>query len=83
VSYQTPWDRLSLKLEYEGNDYKHEPKDNVIKQDSPINFGAVFKVADSVDVSAAWERGNTAMFGIVPHQFRQPQGAGQDLRSDA
>ena len=67
MSYQTPWDRLSLKLEYEGNDYKHEPKDNVIKQDSPINFGAVFKVADSVDISAAWERGNTAMFGVTFH----------------
>ncbi|MFJ2712980.1 YjbH domain-containing protein [Pseudomonas sp. NPDC087346] len=67
VSYQTPWDRLSLKLEYEGNDYKHEPKDNVIKQDSPINFGAMFKVTDSLDVSAAWERGNTAMFGLTFH----------------
>ncbi|MCU0121277.1 YjbH domain-containing protein [Pseudomonas sp. B2M1-30] len=67
VSYQTPWDRLSLKLEYEGNDYKHEPKDNVIEQDSPINLGAVFKVTDSIDVSAAWERGNTAMFGVTFH----------------
>jgi len=67
VSYQTPWDRLSLKLEYEGNDYKHEPKDNVIKQDSPINLGAVFKVTDSLDVSAAWERGNTAMFSVTFH----------------
>jgi len=67
VSYQTPWDRLSLKLEYEGNDYRHEPKDNEIKQDSPINLGAVFRVTDSIDVSAAWERGNTAMFGITFH----------------
>ena len=67
VSYQTPWDRLSLKLEYEGNDYKHEPKDNIIKQDSPINLGAVFKVTDSLDLSAAWERGNTAMFGVTFH----------------
>ncbi|NUU34848.1 YjbH domain-containing protein [Pseudomonas sp. C2B4] len=67
VSYQTPWDPLSLKLEYEGNDYKNEPKDNAIKQDSPINIGAVFKLTDSVDLSAAWERGNTAMFGITLH----------------
>ena len=67
VTYQTPWDRLSLKLEYEGNDYKSEPKDNVIQQDSPINLGAVFKVTDSLDVSAAWERGNTAMFGLTFH----------------
>ena len=67
VTYQTPWEPLSLKLEYEGNDYKNEPKDNVIKQDSPINLGAVFKLTDSVDLSAGWERGNTAMFGITLH----------------
>ncbi|MHC8387372.1 YjbH domain-containing protein [Pseudomonas sp. MDT2-39-1] len=67
VTYQTPWDPLSLKLEYEGNDYKNEPKDNAIKQDSPINIGAVFKLSDSVDLSAGWERGNTAMFGITLH----------------
>ncbi|MGF6329994.1 hypothetical protein ABH909_002872 [Pseudomonas sp. BS3782 TE3695] len=67
VAYQTPWAPLSLKLEYEGNDYKNEPKDNDIKQDSPINVGAVFKLTDSIDLSAAWERGNTAMFGITLH----------------
>jgi hypothetical protein len=67
VTYQTPWEPLSLKLEYEGNDYKNEPKDNVIKQDSPINLGAVFKLTDSVDLSAGWKRGNTAMFGITLH----------------
>ena len=67
VTYQTPWEPLSLKLEYEGNDYKNEPKDNRIKQDSPINIGAVFKLTDSVDLSAGWERGNTAMFGITLH----------------
>jgi len=67
VSYQTPWAPLSLKVEYEGNDYKNEPLDNVIKQDSPINIGAVYKLTDSVDFSAAWERGNTAMFGITVH----------------
>ncbi|MHC8285310.1 YjbH domain-containing protein [Pseudomonas sp. XS1P51] len=67
VTYQTPWEPLSLKLEYEGNDYKNEPLDNPIKQDSPINIGAVFKLTDSVDLSAGWERGNTAMLGITLH----------------
>jgi hypothetical protein len=67
VSYQTPWAPLSLKVEYEGNDYKNEPLDNVIKQDTPINIGAVYKLTDSIDLSAAWERGNTAMFGITLH----------------
>lgn len=67
IAYQTPWEPLSLKLEYEGNDYKNEPLDNPIKQDLPINVGVVYKLADSVDLSAAWERGNTAMFGITLH----------------
>ncbi|WPX17013.1 YjbH domain-containing protein [Pseudomonas sp. 10S4] len=67
VAYQTPWKPLSLKLEYEGNDYKNEPLDNPIKQDLPINIGVVYKLADSIDLSAAWERGNTAMFGITLH----------------
>ncbi|MGY2288721.1 YjbH domain-containing protein [Pseudomonas sp. SDO528_S397] len=67
VTYQTPYAPLSLKLEYEGNDYKSEPLNNPLKQDSPINIGVVYKLGDSVDLSAAWERGNTAMFGITLH----------------
>ncbi|MCY1393802.1 Exopolysaccharide biosynthesis protein YbjH [compost metagenome] len=67
VTYQTPWEPLSLKLEYEGNDYKHEPQNNNQEQDTPVNLGAVFKLTDSVDLHAAWERGNTAMFGITIH----------------
>ncbi|MDF3932272.1 YjbH domain-containing protein [Pseudomonas citronellolis] len=67
VLWQTPWERLSLKLEYDGNDYRHEPLDNPQPQDSPLNFGAVFKAADAVDLSVGWERGNTAMFGITLH----------------
>lgn len=67
VTYQTPWAPLSLKLEYEGNNYQHEPQNNNQKQDTPVNVGAVFKLTDSVDFSAAYERGNTAMFGITIH----------------
>lgn len=67
VSYQTPWAPLSLKLEFDGNDYKHEPQNNNLKQDSPINIGAVYKLNDSVDLIAGWERGNTALFGITLH----------------
>jgi hypothetical protein len=67
IAYQTPWAPLSLKLEYEGNDYQHEPRDNNQHQDTPINLGLVYKLADSVDLTAGWERGNTAMFGITLH----------------
>lgn len=71
ISYQTPWAPLSLKIEYEGNDYKNEYQrtrpEQMLKQDSPINIGAVYKLSDSVDLTAGWERGNTAMFGITLH----------------
>lgn len=67
IAYQTPREPLRLKIEYEGNDYKNEPLDNPLKQDLPINVGVVYKLADSVDLSAGWERGNTAMFGITLH----------------
>lgn len=67
VTYQTPWEPLSLKFEYEGNDYQHEPQNNNQVQDSPVNLGLVFKANDWIDLHAAWERGNTAMFGITMH----------------
>lgn len=65
VVYQTPWDRLQLKLEYDGNDYRHEPQSNNLKQDTPINLGAVFTVNRNIQLAAGWERGNTAMFAIT------------------
>lgn len=67
IAYQTPWAPLSLKLEFDGNDYKHEPINSTFKQDSPVNFGAVYKLNENIDLSAGWERGNTALFGITLH----------------
>jgi len=67
VLYQTPWAPLSLKLEFDGNDYKHEPLNSSHVQDSPINIGAVYKLNENIDLTAGWERGNTALFGITLH----------------
>ena len=67
VLYQTPWAPLSLKLEFDGNDYNHEPRRNNQMQDSPINIGAVYKLNENIDLTAGWERGNTALFGITLH----------------
>ncbi|MEJ3590516.1 YjbH domain-containing protein [Pseudomonas bubulae] len=67
VAYQTPWAPLSLKFEFDGNDYKNEPQYNVMAQDSPINIGAVYKLNENIDFTAGWERGNTALFGITLH----------------
>ncbi|SER64821.1 Exopolysaccharide biosynthesis protein YbjH [Halopseudomonas bauzanensis] len=84
VEYQTPWDRLRLKVEMEGNDYSSEPGDPDFEvADSRFNIGAVFKVRDGIDISAGWERGNTAMIGITfstnlktgrgPEKFLDPE----------
>ena len=68
VEYQTPWDRLRLKLEFDGNNYRNEPGDPEFDEaDSRFNLGAVFRVSKGIDISAGWERGNTAMLGITFH----------------
>ena len=67
VQYQTPWEPLILKLEYDGNDYQHEPQSNNLRQSSPWNFGVVYRAGRSVDVTLGVERGNTAMLGITLH----------------
>jgi len=67
VQYQTPWDNLLLKLEYDGNNYRHEPLTNNQKQDSPLNVGLVYRYSPAIDLTAAIERGNTVMVGITLH----------------
>jgi membrane-associated phospholipid phosphatase len=67
LQYQSPWEPLIVKLEYDGNNYQREPFDNNQKQSSPLNFGLVYRASNWVDVSAAIERGNTFMFGLALH----------------
>lgn len=67
VQYQTPWNPLLLKLEYDGNDYQHEPQANNQKQTSPINVGLVYRWAPAIDLSVGWERGTTLGLGVSFH----------------
>ncbi|HEX7339844.1 MAG TPA: YjbH domain-containing protein [Rhodanobacteraceae bacterium] len=67
IEYQTPWSPLSVKLEYDGNNYRHEPKNNNLRQDSPFNLGLVYRVSSHVDLTLGIERGNTALFGFSLH----------------
>jgi hypothetical protein len=67
VIYQTPWEWLVVKAEYDGNDYRHEPKNDNQKQRSPINIGVTLRPAHTLDLSLAFERGTTIMFGITLH----------------
>ncbi|ELM3749652.1 YjbH domain-containing protein [Aeromonas hydrophila] len=67
VEYQTPWHPLRLKLEYDGNDYSREfaASYDPLKQTSPWNVGAVYRVFDNIDTHLSWQRGNTLMWGIT------------------
>lgn len=65
IQYQTPFKPLSLQVEYEANDYQHEPLGERINQASPVNIGARLKLNDNLTFSAAFERGNTAMLGLT------------------
>lgn len=64
VEYQTPWQPLRLKLEYEGNDYQGDFAGK-LTQDSKFNVGAVYRVTDWADVNLSYERGNTLMAGVT------------------
>jgi len=67
VSYQTPWEALVVKIEYDGNDYKSEPQKNNQPQKSAINVGVSYAANSNVQLHLGWERGNTAMFAITLH----------------
>jgi len=78
VEYQTPIEGLSLKLEYDGNDYQNEALGNQFGQSLPINVGAVYSWGDYLKLNLGYERGNTLMAGItvrtnfqnVPNQLK-------------
>lgn len=72
VLWQTPYDPLSIKLEYDSNDYTRETdglripgyEDFEFVQDSPWNIGAEYRYNEYITLRAAYERGNTFSFGM-------------------
>lgn len=64
VQYRTPIKGLFLQLEYDGNDYRNEPLGNTFERDSRVNAGLRYKPNETITLTAAWERGDTAMLGI-------------------
>ncbi|MBS38971.1 MAG: hypothetical protein CMO26_24000 [Thiotrichales bacterium] len=65
VEYQTPITGLSLKAEYEGNDYQTEPLGNVLEATSPWNYGINYRPFSWLDISLAFERGTSYMSRIA------------------
>lgn len=67
VQYQSPWEPLVLKAEYDGNHYQNEPLNNNQPRKSPINLGLVYRMSPSVDLSWGLQRGDTMMLGLTLH----------------
>lgn len=63
VEYQTPWQPLRLKLEYEGNDYS-TGRAGALEQKTAVNIGAVYRWHD-LDLHLNYQRGNTVGFGVT------------------
>jgi hypothetical protein len=65
LEYQTPWRRLRLKMEYDGNDYENEPDGKTYEVSSPINYGLVYRITKNMDLVLGYERGTTVMGGLT------------------
>src|SRR5690606_21778536 len=65
VSWQTPWDPLLVKIEYDGHDYGNEFRLGDLKQDSRINFGLHYTPTPGVQFTLGWERGNELLATLV------------------
>lgn len=69
LEYQTPWQPLRFKVEYDGNDYKGDRPvisgSVAMPQDSKFNYGVLYSLGDWGDLRASYERGNTWTFGFT------------------
>ncbi|OOF08736.1 MULTISPECIES: YjbH domain-containing protein [unclassified Salinivibrio] len=68
IEYQTPYAPLSLKLEYDGNDYQADfisTQTGIPMQvDSPWNLGAVYRFGDWGAARLSYERGEVFTAGL-------------------
>ncbi|QJY38872.1 YjbH domain-containing protein [Vibrio europaeus] len=71
--YQTPYEPLRLKVEYDGNDYSDDfptrktgrnPNPKQMPQHTPWNFGVNYRVSDWGDVKLSYQRGDTVTLGV-------------------
>lgn len=68
VQWHTPYDPLTVKIEYDGNDYRSEPHSNqdLNPKDIPINIGATWQDSiRGIALSGGLERGDTWMLGLT------------------
>jgi hypothetical protein len=63
IEYQTPFAPLSLKLEYDGNDYADDYA-GTLAQETPFNIGMVYRLGEWGDLHFGYERGNQLSVGF-------------------
>ncbi len=68
LEYQTPYQPLRLKVEYDSNDYSQDfplTRGNVdMTQHTPWNFGVLYGLGDWGDIKISYERGDTLTLGV-------------------
>lgn len=64
VEWQTPWQPLSVKLEYDSNDFSRDRAGVPIEPRTPWNIGANYRFTDWLELQASYERGDTLMFSF-------------------
>lgn len=64
VEYQTAHEPLTLKLEYDTNNYQDDFAGS-LPQDSRFNFGAVYRLGDWGSINFSYQRGNTFSLGFT------------------
>lgn len=68
IEYQTPWEPLRVKVEYDGNDYLADFPVTFggvdMPQDSKFNYGLLYRATSWSDFHLSYERGNTWTLGV-------------------
>lgn len=68
IEYQTPYEPLRLKVEYEGNDYSQDfpvsRGGKTMVQHTPWNFGLSYRFSDWIDAKVSYQRGDTLTLGV-------------------
>ncbi|MFA0087015.1 YjbH domain-containing protein [Vibrio sp. 10N.261.51.F12] len=69
IEYQTPWQPLRFKLEYDSNDYSqdapHVQGHSDMTPATPWNVGVLYRLGNWGDARASYERGNTLALGVT------------------
>ncbi|MGR5094938.1 YjbH domain-containing protein [Vibrio maritimus] len=69
IEYQTPWQPLRFKLEYDSNNYSQDfpvVRAGVdMAPSTPWNVGALYRVGNWGDIRASYQRGNAVALGIT------------------